>query len=141
MHSTSHTCGNRNKINNIINIKTKIKERIKNMMNIEASVGIAFDKAAEAFNKLADALREADEMQKNSIIFVGDKVTFDPIRDITIMGMRKRTKDDYVIGTVIKVYYEHYWFLVEYELGGQILHAGFKCDELGRSVFKVKKKG
>lgn len=111
------------------------------MMNIEASVGIAFDKAAEAFNKLADALREADEMQKNSIIFVGDKVTFDPIRDITIMGMRKRTKDDYVIGTVIKVYYEHYWFLVEYELGGQILHAGFKCDELGRSVFKVKKKG
>lgn len=37
------------------------------MMNIEVSVGISFEKATEAFNKLADALREADEMQKTRL--------------------------------------------------------------------------
>lgn len=50
------------------------------------------------------------------MIKIGQKVKFDPLRDISIMGVldRRTAKFDQVVGTITYINAPHRWFSVEY---------------------------
>ena len=69
------------------------------------------------------------------MIKIGDKVTFDCLRDIKVRGTA--TGEDWVVGKVIEVHTEHNWFAVEYPLGEDDtrLRTSFHFCDIGDAVF------
>lgn len=69
------------------------------------------------------------------MIKIGDKVTFDCLKDIKIRGTAAGKQE--VIGKVIEVHTEHSWFAVEYRLGKDdtLLRTSFNFVDIGDNVF------
>ena len=73
-----------------------------------------------------------------AFIKVGDKVTFDYLKDIKIRGVAAGSLD--VTGTVIEVFPEHHWCSVEYFLGpdNTRFRTSFNFVDIGITVFPCK---
>jgi hypothetical protein len=65
------------------------------------------------------------------MIFVDDKVQFDPFEEITGFGS-DANRGNIVTGTVVMVNYEHKWFSVEY--GNPKMRTSFKFCDIGEAV-------
>ena len=70
------------------------------------------------------------------MIKVGQKVKFNPYKDIRTYGMSGG--DVTVIGTVHFVHPTHCWFNVEYDGGAGMQLLGFRFDDIGTAVKIVK---
>lgn len=79
------------------------------------------------------------------MIKIGQKVKFDPLRDISIMGVldRRTAKFDKVVGTITYINVPHRWFSVEYgdKKKGYHLRTSFKFDDYGTKVTEVHERG
>ena len=72
------------------------------------------------------------------MIKVGDKVTFDHLKDIKIRGSSWGSA--IVKGTVIEIHEDRHWFAVEYKPGdsGAVLRTSFHFADIGETVFPCK---
>lgn len=79
------------------------------------------------------------------MIKIGQKVKFDPLRDINIVGARDRLdgKLNKVVGTITYINAPHRWFSVEYgdKKKGYHLRTSFKFDDYGTKVTEVRERG
>lgn len=71
-------------------------------------------------------------------IHVGDAVEFDAFKGIKLNGFTY-CDGEIVTGTVTYVNEAHYWFSVEYELGGIKRRTSFKFVDIGDAVKVIKK--
>ena len=67
------------------------------------------------------------------MVVIDDKVIFDPFKQITGFASED-SKGKLVLGTVVMVNYEHKWFAVEYECGGEKQRTSFKFSQIGKDV-------
>lgn len=67
------------------------------------------------------------------MIKVGQKVRFDPYREITGFASED-CRGKKVIGTVVMVNRPHTWFSVEYDCHGVKLRDSFKFSQIGNGV-------
>lgn len=67
------------------------------------------------------------------MITIGDKVQFDPFKDITGFASEDN-RGKIVTGTVVLINYENKWFSVEYECGGEKQRISFKFSQIGKDV-------
>lgn len=66
------------------------------------------------------------------MITVGQKVLFNPLFCLSDdMHTSKLDKSTFAIGTIIKVYEDHGWCLVEYTRKKQAIHTCFKLTDIG----------
>lgn len=76
------------------------------------------------------------------MISIGQKVKFDPLREINMVGQtdkrdkRKNVVGGYINGVVIYINKPHRWFLVEYNDDPKI-RMGFKFDDLKTSRMEL----
>lgn len=73
------------------------------------------------------------------MIKIGDKVTFDCLKNINIRGMA--CGEEWVVGKVIEIHKKHHWFAVEYCLGedNTKLRTSFHFADIDVNVFKGEK--
>lgn len=67
------------------------------------------------------------------IVAIGQKVQFDPFKEITGFASEDN-RGKTVTGNVVMVNYEHKWFSVEYECGGVKQRTSFKFCQIGKDV-------
>ena len=65
------------------------------------------------------------------MIKVGQKVRFDPFKEVTGFGSNDN-RGNYVTGTVVSVNVPHKWFSVEY--GEPTMRTSFKFCDIGKAV-------
>lgn len=79
------------------------------------------------------------------MIKIGQKVKFDPLRDISMLGVidRRTAKFDKVTGTITYINALHRWFSVEYgdKEKGYHLRTSFKFDDYGTKVTEIRERG
>ena len=64
------------------------------------------------------------------MIHVGQKVRFDPLKDVTCYGV-EAVRNSFVTGNVVMVNEPHRWFSVEY---GKNQRMSFSFHDIGRKV-------
>ena len=74
------------------------------------------------------------------MVKIGDKFSFDCLKDIKIRGMA--TGEEWVVGKVVEVHEKGSWFAVEYCLGedNTKLRTCFHFADIGVSVYKGVKR-
>lgn len=67
------------------------------------------------------------------MIVVGDKVQFDPMKEIMGLGVAD-LRGRNVTGEVVMVNYDHKWFSVEYDCDGVKQRTSFNFFDIGKAV-------
>lgn len=69
-------------------------------------------------------------------IKVGQKVKFDPFKDIRTYGYIRTKKD--VEGTIVEVFPDHRWFSVQYGEPPNTFKISFRFEDLNECVYFCK---